>query len=169
MITSQIMFLCSSCCVRGPASIKACSAASLYWMELSLLGCKQMLDVVMWRERGLESEKSSYLYIEAFPFISPSFLLQSSQGVVFISGALQCQCHLILICANDSPSSIEDQQSALRFEEQINIYLAQASLAHTVIRYQVTNQAFLSRLWLANVSFRKYSFTGTRQTQACMM
>ena len=34
-----------------------------------------MLDVVMWRERGLESEKSSYLYIEAFPFISPAFLL----------------------------------------------------------------------------------------------
>lgn len=127
----------------------------------------------MWRERGLESEKSSYLYIEAFPFISPSFLLQSSQGVVFISGALQCQCHLILICANDSPSSIEDQQSALRFEEQINIYVAQASLAQKDMSLYISNllkyQTFLSRLWLANVFFRKYSFTGTRQTQACMM
>ena len=81
-----VFFLCSvPSCIHQ--SLQHCI---LCWMELSLLGCKVMLDVVMCRERSLESEKSSYLYIEAFPFISPYFILfSSSQGFVFISRALQ--------------------------------------------------------------------------------
>ena len=54
-----------------------------------------MLDVVMRRERGLESEKSSYLYIEAFPFISPSFILSSHHKELF-SFLVHCNANAIL-------------------------------------------------------------------------
>ena len=46
-------------------------------------------------EKGLESEKSSYLYIEAFPFISTSFILARHHKDLF-SFLVHCNANAIL-------------------------------------------------------------------------
>ena len=73
MIISEMMFLCVLLVLVAlhPSELAAlhlCVGWNCHYVGVNR--CCWMC-----RERSLESEKSSYLYIEAFPFISPYFML----------------------------------------------------------------------------------------------